>query len=106
MPKSGKNKSRKIAAQDSVQVTKIDPVFWKLAQNWKETRRQMRKCYLPKKSFTYEIYAGTSKAAHKVFQQRGASSISVFSLLHNLQFFAWKLRLKIGCGFNQGCIFN
>ena len=34
----------------------------------------MRKRYLSKKSFTYEIYALTSKAAHKVFQQRGASS--------------------------------
>ena len=31
--------------------------------------------YLSKKSFTYEIYAGTSKAAHKVSQQRGAFSI-------------------------------
>ena len=47
----------------------IDPVFWKLARNWKETRRQTRKCYLSKKSFAYEIYAGISKAAHKVFQQ-------------------------------------
>ena len=56
----------------------------------------MRKFYLSKKSFTYEIYAGTSKAAHKVFQQRGASSITEFSLLHNLQFFAWKIWLKIG----------
>ena len=44
-----------------------------------------------------EIYAGTSVAAHKVFQQRGVSSIMEFSLLHNLQFFAWKLWLKIGC---------
>ena len=60
----------------------------------------MRKRYLSKKSFTYEIYAGTSKAAHKVFQQRDASSIGKFSLLHNLQFFAWKLWLKIGCVFN------
>ena len=41
-------------------------------------RRQMRKRYLSKKSFTYNIYAGTSKAAHKVFQQRGASSIREF----------------------------
>ena len=56
----------------------------------------MRKRYLSKKSFTYKIYAGTSKAAHKVFQQRGASSIKEFSLLHNLQFFARKLWLKIG----------
>ena len=84
----------------------IDPVFWKLARNWKETRRQMRKRYLSKKSFTYEIYAGTSKAAHKVFQQSGASSIREFSLLHNLQLFARKLWLKIGCLFNQGCIIN
>ena len=51
----------------------------------------MKKFFMSKKSFTYEIYAGTSKAAHKVFQQRGASPIREFSLLHNLQFFAWKL---------------
>ena len=44
----------------------------------------MRKCYLSKKSFTNEIYAETSKAAHKVFQQRGVSSIREFSLLNNL----------------------
>ena len=56
----------------------------------------MRKRYLSKKSFTYEIYAVTSKAAHKVFQQRGASSTREFSLLYNLQFFARKLWLKIG----------
>ena len=60
----------------------------------------MRKRYLSKKSFTYDIYAGTSKAAHKVFQQRDASSIREFSLLHNLQLFVWKLWLKIGCVFN------
>ena len=46
----------------------------------------MRKCYLSKKSFIYEIFAGTSKAAHEVFQQRGASSVGEFSLLHNLQY--------------------
>ena len=47
----------------------------------------MRKHYRSKKSFSYEIYAGTSKAAHEVFQQRGASSsIREFSVLHNLQF--------------------
>ena len=46
-------------------------------------RKQMGKCYLSKESFTYEIYAGTSKAAHKVFQQRGASSIREFSLLQS-----------------------
>ena len=50
-------KCRKIAVQDGVQVTEIDPVFWELARNWKETRRQIRKCYLLKKSFTYQIYA-------------------------------------------------
>ena len=60
----------------------------------------MGKRYLSKKSFTYEVYAGTSKAAHKVFQQRGASSIREFLLLQNLQFFARKLWLKIGCVFN------
>ena len=38
----------------------------------------MGKSYLSKKSFTYEIYAGTSEAAHKVFQQRCASSIREF----------------------------
>ena len=62
--------------------------------------KKMGKCYLSKKSFTYEIYAGTSKAGHIVFQQRGASSTREFSLLQNLQFFAWKLWLKIGCVFN------
>ena len=60
----------------------------------------MRKRYVSKKFSTYEIYAGTSKAAHKVFQQRGASSIREFSLLHNLQFVALKLWLKIGCVFS------
>ena len=60
----------------------------------------MRKHYHSKKSFSYEIYAGTSKAAHKVFQQMGASSIREFSVPHNLQFFAQKLWLKIGCIFN------
>ena len=78
----------------------INPVFWKLAQNWKEMKRQMRKRYLSKKSFTYEIYPGTSKAAHEVFQQRGTSSLREFCLLHNLQFFAQKLWLKIVCVFN------
>ena len=38
----------------------------------------MRKCYVTKKSLTYEIYAGTSKGAHKVFQQRGVSSVREF----------------------------
>ena len=67
----------------------------------KKTRRQMRKCYLSKKFFTYTIYAGTSKAAHKVFQQRGVSSIREFFLLHNqLQLFAQKLWPMIGCVFN------
>ena len=33
-------------------------------------RRQMRKHYLSKKSFTYEIYAETLKAAHKIFLQK------------------------------------
>ena len=51
-------------------------------------RKQMGKCYLSKKSVTYENYAGTSIAAHKVFQQRGASSIREFSLFQNLQLFA------------------
>ena len=37
-------------------------------------RKHMGKCYLSKKSFTYEINAGTSKAAHKVFQQKGGPS--------------------------------
>ena len=66
----------------------------------------MRKHYHSKKSFSYEIYAGTSKATHKVFQQRGASTIREFSVLHNLQFFAQKLLLKIGCVFNQKCVFK
>ena len=60
----------------------------------------MRKHFRSKKSFSYEIYAGTSKAAHKVFQQRDASSIREFSVPHNLQFFAQKLWLKIGFVFN------
>ena len=60
----------------------------------------MRKRYRSKKSFSYEIYAGTSKAAHKVFQQRGGSSIREFFVLHNLQFFARKVWPKIGCIFN------
>ena len=55
----------------------------------------MRKHYRSKKSFSYEIYAGTSKAAHKVLKQRGASSIGEFSVLHNLQFlhrnYGWRL---------------
>ena len=105
MPKRGLNKSRKITVRDSVQVPWIrDPrakkairrtsehssvrvnlssqlqvqssVQVNLSWNWNETRKQMGKCCLSKKSFTYEIYAGTSKAAHKVFQQRCASSIS------------------------------
>ena len=41
----------------------------------------MRKHYLSKKSFTYEIYAGTSEAAHKIFQKRGAFSIGSFPFL-------------------------
>ena len=90
MPKRGQNKSRKIAVQDIVQVMEIDPVFWKLAQNWKEMRRQIKnvifqRSLLPNMRFMLEL----SKAAHKVFQQRGE-----FSLPHNLQFFAWKLWLK------------
>ena len=44
-----------------------------------KTRENTRKHYHSKKSFSYEIYAGTSKAAHKVFQQRGVSSIKEFS---------------------------
>ena len=63
----------------------------------------MRKRYLSKKSFTYEIYAGTSKAVHRVFQQRGTSSIGEFplfitcsSLLRN---YGWYV-------FNKGCVYN
>ena len=41
-------------------------------------RENTRKHYRSKKSFSCEIYAGTSKAAHKIFQQRGASSIREF----------------------------
>ena len=70
MPKRGWNKSRKISVGDGGQITEIDQVLWKLARNWKEMRRQMRKHYLSKKSFTYEIYAETLKAAHKIFQQK------------------------------------
>ena len=44
----------------------------------------MRKCYLSKKSFTCEIYDGTSKAAGKVFQQRGASSIREASSIRRI----------------------
>ena len=67
-----------------------------VSRNWKE----MRKHYHSKKFFTYEIYAGTSKATHKVFQQTGASSIREFSVLYNLQLFAWKLWPKVGCILN------
>ena len=73
-----------------------------VSRNWKWKRENIRKQYHSKKSFSYEIYAGTSKAAHKVFQQRGASSVTEFSVFHNLQYFAWKLWLKIGCVFNLG----
>ena len=105
MPQRGLNKSRKIAVQDSVQVLWIrgprakkaiyrtserssvqvnlssqlqvqGSVQVNLLWNWNETRKQMGKCCLSKKSFTYEIYARTSKPAHKVFQERCASSIS------------------------------
>ena len=54
----------------------------------------MRKRYLSRESLTYEIYAGISKAAHKVFRQKGASSIREFPLPHNLQFFPWNLWLN------------
>ena len=40
----------------------------------------MRKLYRSQKSFSYEIYAGTSKTVHKAFQQRGVSSIREFSI--------------------------
>ena len=66
----------------------------------KETRKQ-KKHYCSEISFSYKIYAGTSKATHEVFQQRGASSIREFSVLHNLQFFAWKLWLKMGASSNR-----
>ena len=70
-------------------------------------RENMRKYYRSKKSFSYEVYAGTSKAFQKkdsiskVFQQRGVSSIREFSILHNMQFFAQKLWLKIGWSSNR-----
>ena len=57
----------------------------------------MRKHYHSKKSFNYEIYAEISKATYRLFQQRGAFSIREFSVLHNLQFFARKVWLKVGC---------
>ena len=63
-------------------------------------RENMRKHYRSKKSFSCEVYAGTSKATHKVFQQRGVYFIREFSVLHNLQLFAWKLWLKTGCILN------
>ena len=64
------------------------PAHKQVFQETEKKRENMRKHYHSKKSFSYEIYAGTSKAAHEVFQQRGASSIREFSVLHNLQFFA------------------
>ena len=73
-------------------------------RNLKETRKHEKTLLFKEAAFSYEIYAGTSKATHKVFQQRGAFSIREFSILHNLQFFAWKLWLKTGCAFNQGCV--
>ena len=36
-------------------------------QETEKKRENMRKHYRSKRSFSYEIYAGTSKAAHKVF---------------------------------------
>ena len=57
----------------------------------------MRKRYLSKKSFTYEIYASISKATdNKVFQERDTSSIREFSLLHNLQFLHGNCDLSLG----------
>ena len=69
----------------------------------------MLKRYPSKKSFTYKIYAGTSKAAHKVFKLRGASSTRQFSLLQNLQFFAWEImadsvRLQLGMHLRLGIL--
>ena len=51
--------------------------FKKLERNEKTNEKHSGS----KKSFSYKIYAGTSKVAHKVFQQRGAPSIREFSLL-------------------------
>ena len=105
MPKRGQNKSRKIAVQDSVQVD--------LSRNWKETRKQMGKCYLSKKSFTYKIYTGTSKTAHKVFQQRGASRLlgsfpsSKLAVLCTEIMAEDRVRLQLGMCLQLGsCIFN
>ena len=62
----------------------------------KKKRENMRKHYRSKKSFSYQIYAGTSKATHKVFQQRVRLLLGSFPFLYNLDFFARKLWLKIG----------
>ena len=59
-----------------------------VSRNWKETRKHEKTLSFKEVFFSYEIYGGTPKAAHKIFQQRGASSIREFSLLRNLQFFA------------------
>ena len=49
-------------------------------------RENMRKHYRSKKPFSYEIYAGTSKAAYEVLKQKGASSIREFSLFITCSF--------------------
>ena len=85
MPRRGQNKTRKIAVEDNVQVMEIDPSTLEVSMKL-ERSEKARKRYLSNKLFTYEIYAETSKAAHKVFQQRGASSIRELSFPHNLQF--------------------
>ena len=73
-------------------------------------RENMRKHYCSNKSFSYEIYAGTSKATYKVFQQRGVSSIREFSVLHNLAVLCMQImaedwvRLQLGMRLQIGIL--
>ena len=68
----------------------------KVFQVTEKKRESLRKHCHSKKSFSYEIYAGTSKAAHKVFQQRSASSIREFSVLQDWVRLQLGMRLQIG----------
>ena len=78
----------------------------RVSVNWKK-QENMRKRYHSK---TFFSYAGTSKATHKVFQQRVASSIRELSVLHNLQFFCTEImaedwvRLQLGVHLQIGVL--
>ena len=59
MPKRAKTRVEKQLFKTAFKSRKIDTVFWNSSRKCKKknTRKQMRKPYLSKKSFTYEIYA-------------------------------------------------